>query len=76
MIFVIIKCNFCYNSIQQITKWLNEEGEDYISYQDYGDSSPSTQVLLDEHYKFEEVAKVHVRIVVDSLANLSLAFHN
>lgn len=39
-------------------KWLNEEAEDYLSYKEYGDSMGSTQVLLDEHVKFEEALKV------------------
>ena len=45
-------------TVSQITKWLNEEAEDYLSYKEYGDSAPSTQVLLEEHTKFEEAVKV------------------
>ena len=44
----------------QIIKWLNEDAEDYLSYKEYGDSAGSTQVLLDEHAKFEEAVKVPV----------------
>lgn len=41
-------------------KWLNEDAEDYLSYKEYGDSMGSTQVLLDEHGKFEEALKVQI----------------
>ncbi|XP_044173190.1 SEC14 domain and spectrin repeat-containing protein 1-B-like isoform X2 [Acropora millepora] len=43
--------------MRKIMKWLNEEAEDYLSYKEYGDSMGSTQVLLDEHVKFEEALK-------------------
>ena len=51
-------------------KWLNEEAEDYLSYKEYGDSMGSTQVLLDEHVKFEEALKVCIHNTLNCRSTL------